>query len=81
MVMEFCSEGSLDVVLYKRKDTPLSEVLMYKIAADVASGLAYLHALIPPLIHRDMRSPNVFVRTSLLLPIMVAPHSLTSYSS
>ncbi|KAH3744947.1 leucinerich repeat kinase [Pelomyxa schiedti] len=31
------------------------------IALDVAQGLMYLHTLHPPIIHRDLRSPNIFI--------------------
>ena len=33
-----------------------------RLAHDVAKGLACLHSLNPPLMHRDVRSPNIFVR-------------------
>ena len=42
----------------------ISWLLRLKIACDIASGMAYLHSLDPPLSHRDLRSPNVCV-TSL----------------
>lgn len=67
MVMELCPYGSLDTLLYKKADA-ISEVLRFKIARDIASALAYLHSLVPPLIHRDLRSPNCFVLVKCLCP-------------
>jgi serine/threonine protein kinase len=32
-----------------------------KMAADGCRGMQYLHSLSPPLIHRDIKSPNVLV--------------------
>ena len=37
--------------------------LRLKVAVDVAKGMRHLHSLSPPIIHRDLRSPNIFVRT------------------
>ncbi|KAH3743624.1 leucinerich repeat kinase [Pelomyxa schiedti] len=33
------------------------------LALDIAKGLSYLHSLHPPVIHRDLRSPNIFIKT------------------
>lgn len=30
---------------------------------DIAQGLKYLHERDPPLLHRDLRSPNVFIQS------------------
>lgn len=38
--------------------------LKYKVSLDVAMGMKHLHSIVPPVIHRDLRSPNVFVRFS-----------------
>ncbi len=35
--------------------------LRMKIALDVAQGMNFLHQLSPPILHRDLRSPNVFL--------------------
>jgi len=39
-----------------------SERLKMKVAFDIARGMRYLHSFKPPIIHRDLRSPNCFVR-------------------
>jgi len=41
------------------KDIPWT--LRMRIALDIANGMNALHSLSPPLIHRDLRSPNVFI--------------------
>ena len=47
-----------------RPDTsPLSRAV--QILADVAQGLMHMHELDPPLIHRDVKSPNILLTASL----------------
>ena len=36
--------------------------LKLKIILDIAKGMQYLQNISPPIIHRDLRSPNIFVR-------------------
>lgn len=36
--------------------------LRWRIALDIAKGLSHLHSFQPPIVHRDLRSPNIFVR-------------------
>lgn len=38
--------------------------LRWRIMSDVARGMQFLHSFVPPIVHRDLRSPNVFVRPS-----------------
>ena len=40
--------------------------LRCEILFDIAKGLGYLHTLELPLVHNDLRSPNIFVRPGLL---------------
>ena len=40
--------------------------LRLRIALDIAKGMKYLHSLSPPIIHRDLRSPNIFVSSHTL---------------
>jgi serine/threonine protein kinase len=61
MVLELCAEGDLLDALGKNKIT--SRELKLRIAIDVANGMNFLHRLIPPLAHRDLRSPNVLLKT------------------
>jgi Protein tyrosine and serine/threonine kinase len=40
---------------------PLSWALRLKLASDMARGMAHLHDRQPPIVHRDLKTPNVFV--------------------
>jgi serine/threonine protein kinase len=62
LVMEFAPYGDLQRILSNRKEFPdskLSWKLRYRIALDIVNGISYLHSKM--LIHRDIRSPNIFV--------------------
>ncbi len=53
----------------KITNTPLDDAdipwrLRLRICLDIAKGVQYLHSLIPPVVHRDLRSPNVFLVTT-----------------
>jgi serine/threonine protein kinase len=60
MIMEFCPHKSLDHhFMNKKYDWDWN--LRIKVAYDIIRGLAVLHSQSPPIIHRDLRSPNIFV--------------------
>ena len=66
LVMEFCSRRSVDKILQDARNDPraaavLDWVHLLGIAADVAKGMLYLHTRSPPIIHRDLKSPNLLV--------------------
>lgn len=56
-IMELC-ENSLFSLLHKDQ-VEFSAFQSIQIALDVASALEYLHAQRPPIVHRDIKSPNV----------------------
>lgn len=60
IVSELCSLGSLRQLLDDR-DRNLSLELRLSLALQVAEGMAYLHSQDPPIIHRDLKSHNIFV--------------------
>ena len=67
MIMEYCPGMDLCNFLASNPKVPLEPqyaLLRLRIAIDVAKGMQYLHNLSPPVIHRDLRSPNVFVVSS-----------------
>ena len=70
IIMEYVQNGDLFHYLHapERVNEPMNPVLQYLIALDVANGLAYLHSLKPPIIHRDMRY-NVVICTSKKLVV------------
>mmetsp|Transcript_12570 Transcript_12570/g.18481 ORF Transcript_12570/g.18481 Transcript_12570/m.18481 type:complete len:1027 (+) Transcript_12570:193-3273(+) len=60
IVSELCSLGSLRQLLDDHeKILPLG--LRVSMALQVAEGMAYLHNQDPPIIHRDLKSHNIFV--------------------
>ncbi len=59
LVLEYMERGSLAKLLHST-DT-ISWDLRLTIATDVARGMQFLHGRNPPVIHRDMKSPNVLL--------------------
>ena len=60
IVSELCVRGSLRMVLGDQSiQLPLIQKLT--LCMDVADGMLYLHSRSPPLIHRDLKSHNIFV--------------------
>lgn len=60
IVSELCSLGSLRQVL-DDNDRVLPVEVRLNLALQVAEGMAYLHNQDPPIIHRDLKSHNIFV--------------------
>ena len=56
--MHTTTEGSLQSI--PQEDFPWE--LRLRMARDIAEGLHYLQTRSPPIIHRDLRSPNIFLR-------------------
>lgn len=66
VVTEYCSRGSLyDVLRRAREDSKIGDELKWSrrlgMALDAAKGMLYLHSHKPPIIHRDLKSPNLLV--------------------
>ena len=66
IVTEFCARGSLTDVLRGAKSAPAKASLLdwsrrLNMALDAAKGMLYLHNHAPPIIHRDLKSPNLLV--------------------
>ena len=59
MFVEHCEEGDLLEALQRGKIQTKEHKI--RIATDIAAGMNYLHSLNPPLAHRDLRSPNIFL--------------------
>ena len=80
MMMELIPLGDLYHVLYNGEVERYRETsaalhgswhARLRVALDVAQGMRYLHSLSPPIIHRDLRSPNIFLHsTSLEAPTL-----------
>eukprot|EP01087_Luapelamoeba_hula_P002897 TRINITY_DN1270_c0_g1_i4.p1 TRINITY_DN1270_c0_g1~~TRINITY_DN1270_c0_g1_i4.p1 ORF type:complete len:635 (-),score=100.22 TRINITY_DN1270_c0_g1_i4:301-2205(-) len=63
LVMEYVEGKSLDRILHDSKIN-LSLQTQLHIAKDIAKGMNWLHCLDPPIIHRDIKPPNILVNAS-----------------
>ncbi|KAH3522611.1 hypothetical protein KXV55_004532 [Aspergillus fumigatus] len=61
LLMEFCSGGGLIDFMNTRLQNRLTEPEIIKIFSDVAEGVACMHYLKPPLLHRDLKVENVLI--------------------
>lgn len=57
LVLPFCRFGSSERLIGREVD----EAEIWKYILDVSSGLAYLHALQPPIIHQDIKPGNILI--------------------
>lgn len=64
LLMEFCSGGGLIDFMNTRLQHRLTEPEILKIFGDVAEGVACMHYLKPPLLHRDLKVENVLISKS-----------------
>ena len=61
LLMEYCSGGGLIDFMNTRLQHRLTEPEILKIFSDVATGVAAMHYLKPPLLHRDLKVENVLI--------------------
>ncbi|CAA6666182.1 unnamed protein product [Spirodela intermedia] len=63
LVYEYMDNGSLDDRLFRRGNTPpIPWNVRFKIAAEIATGLLFLHQTKPePLVHRDLKPANILL--------------------
>jgi serine/threonine protein kinase len=61
VVTEYVSRGSLSNVLAGAAGQRLAFALRMRMLRSAAMGVAYLHALDPPVVHRDLKSGNLLV--------------------
>lgn len=57
LVMPFCEKGSVESLVGKLEN----EDDVWKFLADVSAGLSYLHSLVPPIIHHDIKPANILI--------------------
>ena len=61
LVLPYCKLGSSELLI----GNLLENEKIWKYIKDVASGLAYLHALTPPIIHQDIKPANILLDDTL----------------
>ncbi|MCL7027390.1 hypothetical protein MKW94_001051 [Papaver nudicaule] len=63
LVYEYMANGSLDDCLFRKGNRPpLSWQLRFRISADIATGLLFLHQTKPePIVHRDLKPGNILL--------------------
>lgn len=59
ILMEFCPGGGIIDMMNRRLRERLTEPEILTIFVDVCEGLAAMHALKPPLLHRDLKVENI----------------------
>lgn len=61
LLMEYCAGGGLIDFMNTRLQDRLTEPEILEIFSDVAEGVACMHYLKPPLLHRDLKVENVLI--------------------
>lgn len=62
LVLEWVANGDLYQWLHKPEQAAkLTNPMRIRMALDIAQGMAFLHSRSPPILHRDLKTPNVFV--------------------
>ncbi|KAF4984152.1 hypothetical protein FZEAL_597 [Fusarium zealandicum] len=61
LLMEFCNGGGLIDFMNTRLQHRLTEPEILNIFTDIAEGVACMHYLKPPLLHRDLKVENVLI--------------------
>lgn len=64
LLMEFCEGGGLIDFMNTRLKNRLTEPEILKIFSDSAEGVACMHYLKPPLLHRDIKVENILISSS-----------------
>lgn len=69
IVTEFMPRGSLYKMLHRSEGCQVDDKRKIKMALDIARGMNYLHTCRPPIIHRDLKSPNLLVDKDLTIKV------------
>ncbi|KAL9684073.1 hypothetical protein QQ045_021505 [Rhodiola kirilowii] len=71
LVYEYMEKGSLEDCLFRRGNTPvLPWQLRFRIAAEITTGLLFLHHAKPePLVHRDLKPGNILLNRNYVAKI------------
>ncbi|KAM9308413.1 receptor-interacting serine/threonine-protein kinase 2 [Gastrophryne carolinensis] len=62
IVTEYMTSGSLNQLLYEEDPSPaIVWPLRFRILYEIALGVNFLHNLTPPLLHHDLKTPNILL--------------------
>ncbi|CBY33854.1 unnamed protein product [Oikopleura dioica] len=63
IVTEFCNGGDLEHFIVRRRDVneKISSCLVIKWMKQMTEAIKYMHTSHPPILHRDLKSRNVFI--------------------
>ena len=63
VLMEYCPYGDLHSYIHSRRERkqqlPFSYII--EVLYDIACGMNFLHTATPPILHRDLKSPNILL--------------------
>ena len=60
IVMDHCDRGTLEDFL-QEEDVEVSQLVLF--ITHIVDGVHYMHSLDPPMIHRDLKTENIFIKT------------------
>ena len=65
IITEYCPGGNLHELLFKKKHIDLSWKLRKQFLLQIAIGMNFLHTNNPPILHRDLKSLNIFLTNDI----------------
>lgn len=66
LCLEYCSGGTLFDLLHNMWHVPLSWTQRMKVVVDISGAMEYLHGLRKQIVHRDLKSLNIFLSTPVV---------------
>ena len=63
IITDFCAYGDLFSYIASRRErnAPLPMDYILTVLKDIANGMNFLHTATPPILHRDLKSPNIML--------------------